>query len=699
MQQRDESRWIQEIQYYDWRVWWEVNKIFSNMVNVEPYKCPRYQQWYLETLKINENEKWDKDFTFVKWRKWFKRIDVPSAFDWYEFVDNVIIWEEKKEFFLAISFDKKKAKIWEYHNGVIRDVTMLFYWFWPSDHFEFEKWLSEKITKTYFVWKNIRKIHAWAWTTVISSWIKRYQKDIWYYITDTDVDNWNNTYDSNEILPWDYIYIVDTWEVWTVTLVEPDKIRIDWVRKMDVWWTNPSDWLHTFAIFSERTDTFIFQTKAWPVTYHNLNNSTVQMFPWWSMYWWNLKISWMTVHQDNIYFIDRKSWRLYFWWNWIQQMVVTADWYSEVWHKFMWLDTFQDYIVMSWPEAIWAAYWVWTQVTKEKTMFNLRRQELIDYVWVRWEHAIKWYPEWIEMIWSDWLLYWLWITPTWTTTWILIPSLKPQSYYIVDDIKRLNKDANIYLNIDWMNVKIFINNLRYPKWSNYKNSKILIYDYHHRFWYKWMMKWIHINSTTKWWLWYWDWMFENTGKTDDWTKFKQIISAIFWEWYSLTGKYITMLKMLVWQNSKYTKWNTEIKVRFDNWWRSRSVRYDNLWSSEYVKYIMDIHNWWTIWQLPDWTVITDTNWVPWWAIATLNSEFEAYESYENTMKTELWYNYEEDLAKWWKIKLEITAYADVVYIDLISKNWDNIDFGWFLLWFWQTDADTERLSDTLWIEN
>jgi len=700
-QQRSESRGIPEAQYYDGRIWWEVNKHFSSIINVEPYKCPWYQQWYLETLWINQNEKWDKDFSFLKWRKWFKKIKCSSAFNWYEFVDSVELWPEKKEFFLALSYDRKKAKVWEKHQWEVRDITMLFYWGWTNWYLEFEPWLSEKLTKTYFVGKNIRKMHAGANTTIHSWWIKRYQDGAWYFLTDTDTDNSNNTFNDWEILPWDYIYLIDTWEVWTVTVVEKNRIRIAWAWRMTIHegQSESSDWPHTFAIFSERTDTFIFQTKAWPVTYHNIDNSTVQMLPWWAMYWGNLKISGMTIHQDNLYFIDRKSWRLYYGWNWIQQMVVASNWYTEIWHKFMRLDTFQDYIIMSWPSAIWAAYWVYTEYESKKSMFNLRRQELVNYVWVWWEHSIKWYPEWIQLIWSDWLLYWLGITPTGTATWILIPALKPQSYYIVDDIKRLHKDSNIYLHVDWMNVKIFINNLRYPNWSNDQNTKVLIYDYHHRFWYKRMIKWLHINNMTEWWVRYWAWVFENTGETDDWNKFKQIISAIVWEGYSLTGKFITMMKLLVWQHSKYTKWNTEIKIRFDNWGRSRAIRYDDLWSSEYIKYIMDSNNWWTIWELLDWTIITNNNWVPWAIIAWFNSEFNAYESYESTMKTELWYDYTEDLAKWWKIKLEITAYADVVYIDLVSKNWDNIDFGWFLLWFAQTDTDTERLTDTLWIEN
>ena len=114
---------------------------------------------------------------------------------------------------------------------------------------------------------------------------------------------------------------------------------------------------------------------------------------------------------------------------------------------------------------------------------------------------------------------------------------------------------------------------------------------------------------------------------------------------------------------------------------------------------MDRHNWWTIAEWADWTEITGGNGVPWNIDASLNSVFDEYVLYENDMTTELNYDYKEDLAKRGKIKMDVTAYADVVYIDIVAQWRDNIDFGWFLLWFSQTDSDSERLNDTLWLEN
>ena len=695
-----ESRWIPEVQYYDGRIWWEVNKVYSNLVNVEPYKSPRFQQWVLEDLQINSKEKWDKDFCFVKWRKWFKQIEIQSDFDWYEIVDSIELWAEREEFFMFVNYDRTKVKIWKKQWWTIVDISPSVFWFW--NHLEFEKWLSEKMTKTYFPWWTTRSLFVWwIWTVVVSpTWVKWYTEDDWYYLTDDIVSNssWNE-FNSWDILPWDYIYLFETWEVWVVSIVENNKIKISWVWKMDISWTSPTKWPYKYMILSERVETFIFQTARWPLQYHNINNSNVQIFPAGSSYWWNIKISWMIVHQDNLYYIDKKSWRLYYWSHWIQQLVVWSNQFTDIWYKYHWLEDYQDYIVMYWEDNIWAAYWVRQEYKQNSTAFNLRRQDLFDHMWAWWEHALKSFPWWLQLIWKDWLLYALWIEATWSATWILKPTLQPQSYHIVDDIARLNHDSDVRLFINWMNISIFINNKRYPINNNDKNTKILIYDYHHKFWYKWMIKWIHINNQTYQWWYYWDWLRENKWDTDNWNDYKQIVSAIFWEWYSLTGKYITMAKFLIWQNCKYTKWQSEIKVRIDNWWRSRCIKYDDIWSSWYVSAVMDRHNWWNIEELPDWTTITNGNWVPWTIVASLNSVFDSYENYESAMETNLYYNYEEDLAKRWKIKLDIAEYADVVYIDIISQWKDNIDFWWFLLWFSQTDTDTERLNDTLWLEN
>jgi len=693
-----QSIWMPEIQYFDWRVWWEVNKIFSNIINCDWYKCPWFQQSHIEDLWINWKEKWDKDFVFLKKREWFTLMDVDNDFDWYELVDAITINNDWREYYLAISFDKTKLKIWRLKNSVLSDVTTSFYWWWVDDFFKFKKWLSEKFTKTYLPWWEQRSIFASWWTAIVSSWgIKRWSEELWYYFTDNDVDNHTTMFNSASVLPWDYLYLINTWEVWVITEIHEDKIKIAWVWIMPITWTDPAIWDIQYTIFSKRTEVFIFQTIKWPIAWHS--TWWIEMYQLWWLYWGNLEISSMINYQDNIYFIDKKSWRLFYWSHWINQLLVYANNYVDIWYKYNWLSSFQDYIVMFGEWSIWAWYIVWTQVSNSQTVFNLKWQDLINNIWAWSETSIDTNETSVQFIWYDWVIYWLWITPTWTSSWILIPDLQPQTYYMIDHLKRLsNNDIWIHFIIQDRDINIYINNLRYPNNSNNVYTKVLKFNSHHKFWTTWYINGIHINWNTRNWSYYWIWLYQNIWDDDNWNSITQLISCTFWEQTISTTKFFTTSKFILWQDSILTKWSSELKIRLDMWWFSSVIKYDNLWSAQYNINVMKRKDWWFIWELKDWTEIIAWNGVPGWLTTNFNNEFDAFLNYETSMSTILDTNYISQLSKWWRIKFDIAEFADIIYLDIICRWKDRIDFWWLLLWYTQTDIDSERLDNILWLE-
>ncbi len=62
----------------------------------------------------------------------------------------------------------------------------------------------------------------------------------------------------------------------------------------------------------------------------------------------------------------------------------------------------------------------------------------------------------LQFVWSDWTLYSLGIQPAGNYSGTLIPDLSPQSYYIIDDIHRMNReDVSVRITIDWWDIYIY----------------------------------------------------------------------------------------------------------------------------------------------------------------------------------------------------------------------------------------------------
>ncbi len=200
------------------------------------------------------------------------------------------------------------------------------------------------------------------------------------------------------------------------------------------------------------------------------------------------------------------------------------------------------------------------------------------------------------------------------------------------------------------------------------------------------------------WYYFWIDVHTNDWADDAGNEIVQIISAIFWDQTVSSTKRFIELKILIWQYAKLTKGVSEIRIRYDFAWRSTVISFDDLWSAEYIDSVMKAVDNWTVIDMPDGSKLLPGNWVPSWLVTNFNNEIDSYYSYQDVMNTVLeeWYDYQ--LAKRWRIRFDLWSFADIVYIDFVSRWTDSFDTGWFLLWYTQADIDTDRLWNILWVE-
>jgi hypothetical protein len=708
---------LPEVSYFDARLGWEVNKNFQVVCNLVPYKAPYHQQFYLEDYTINPNEKWNPDYFYMKGRDWFTTglYLAPGVWDGYQFTDSVTL-NGNDTIYLAIKFDRTKCKIGRKIGWELVDITRSYY-VWTSNtqitEFPFYKWLSEKLTQIYFAGWEPR----WFWKghpliVASDSGQYRHNETDWYYITDDKIIDQSWEYDQTKVLAWDYIYNIDTWECAEVTSVYANKIKISWAWIMEI----DKNQLESikknikYVIFPKRQDTAVFSTDNGVVQYHwtwlefvSWLPTTFNMLPAGAAYWKNLDISSMESYQDNLYMIDKKSWRLYFGNNGTQQLVIPYGNYIDIGYKYNWVSSFQWYLILLWPKHIWAAFQIPIQVSTSSTVMDIRFQELIKWIWTLWEFAFYSYYKWFQFIGNNSVLYSLNIQALYTG--LLVPDIQVQSNYAVDHLKRVNnKDINIRLDVQEDIIRIYITN-RLDASLQDINTKILIYDGYYRFRYHRIISGnlMGIDSNN---MYYGLWHRRMGGNSDfrnpdewpdSWEDIKQILWGMFGDQQPFQTKYITLMKVLNGQNCKYSENSSWLKVRLDFSWRSRTLTFARLTESMFVDTVMKRHMLWDQYQPADWTVILPGNWVPGWLQMNFQNEIDWFNMYDETMTTILTADYHEQMAKWGKMRYDIVEFADIIYFELVSKGWDKIDTGGMMLWYTNVDTDAERFEDILWL--
>lgn len=402
---------------------------------------------------------------------------------------------------------------------------------------------------------------------------------------------------------------------------------------------------------------------------------------WWRLAyiaWWNLFLSW--------------NWNM----NWMFSKDGTAQFDIYRWaHTLpMWLTDLKEYmwaLILIWPKNIYAV---------------ANEANLLAWSYVSWTDNDDWYyspwsyhnDDWEFLLLRRWKVLWSLTMNIWYNSSISL-WFDPETWYYVNwHIKAANNKfdiINIDADINKRYVSIYDNN---PVWDHY--SKLLIYDKHYKFRYRWMITWarvIHVKDN----IFLWDWIYTNKWRTrwwknDDteWWEIIEIISAYIWEEWLQTPKHIQYVKTAIWDHSVIT--NDSYRDIDTSYWGKLFERRNNITSTRYPRLLFSKDKntpieTYEIWEEIYWH----------WKLLSHNllneiSEYRNYDKFSNLILRDMWEDIDmkSTLARFASIKEPINAPANVLEVCISARHLDNVQFGSFYIWYYQLDADYEDIENT-----
>lgn len=698
---------IAQVSVWDWRIGGEVNKIWHQIINSNPHKAPYFQNSFNSELAINDSQKWVKDYLYMQKRDGFVK---DGELAWYEITDSINL--EGEIYYLCIKWDRTDVKIAKQVGDDVIEVT--------SNiearkqiitNRDFSQWLSELFQLSYFPWGEPRTLFSYddppgtpTPTIRSSTGYLNYDATNGYYLEDDQVsydERLTHGYEfSKSIIPGDYIYIYDSSHgssgmVWVVTAVNIDAtwnnkpmIRIQWVWDIAIK-PVPQDnktWPVSYVIFPEMRQTAYFVTTRWIVQLHWADMIT----PTGGFYSvnWTLFFSSVTIYNENVFAMEQYGGRLYYGTSWVLKNYVKALNFFELWQACKWLWPFQNYLMLLGEASMSALTY---DVNGAVQMYDW-----IKWTGVRCEWAYNTYLGWFYLIGSDKNLYAFSIIVNYLSK----PQgkLDPQSYRVIDQLRTADAERGqkVRLNIDTNGIRIYITQNTFPSGDN-QNTKILFFSQYRGFRYNRMINWFNINGQISGRR-YWDWVYTNTGDTDDGGEIKQVFIWMFGQDSPTSEKFITTTKALFGQNTFVTRENSAIKATFMHQWRSRSVVASYIDDTEFMARLGsrrggDLSD--PLETLPDGTEILEGNYnitTP----QTFELEFDSFAAYSpSPMPVTYTDPFEEQIGKYAVVERGLTQYTDIMVYELIANGLDKLDFGGVIVMYAYTDADNTRLDNVM----
>ena len=609
VQQQASDIGVPQTSVWDWRIGWEVNKVWHHIINSIPHKAPYFQNSFNTEQAINTSQKWSKDYLYMGKRAWFQLHDYLAG---YELTDAVEL--EWTIYFLAVyESDRSYVKILKLVGNNLVDIETtrsankkLI----PDWAFQFNEWLSEKFALAYFPGWEPRLLFDNSTTTIYSgTWYCNYDETNGYFLEDDTAatDSWVKF--NSAILPWDYIYIYhsDFWcsgMTWVVSMVNVDAtwnnkpmIRIQWAWDINLTPANPKTWPLNYIIFPQLSQTAMFSTTAWLCQIHGADIIT-PVGALYSTWWVNMQITSSGIFKEVMYIMDNNRWRLYYWWTGLMKNYIKPLNYIEIGKKYKRLYPFQNYLMIMWDNDIWSI----TQDFNSDNTFKFDMFEWISWTWVRWEWSYTTYLGWFYLVSNEKNFY----SFTVVVNYLSKPQgkLEAQSYRVIDqlrtaDYKRWQK---CNLQIDSNGIKIFLSERTYAAGFYKINTKVLFYSYYRGFRFYWMVPNVNLNNQIRK-RWFGSAAYTNEWDTDgrsidsQWIKtdgypIKQIFTWVFWADSPTSEKFITTTKALFWQDTKLTRENSSIRLSLTHGWRSRTINASYIDDTEFVTWL-----WWKQWWL------------------------------------------------------------------------------------------------------
>lgn len=593
------------------------------------------------------------------------------------------------------------------------------------------------------------------WTPAIMEDAVMYMIEYWWNLFSYIIPNWDIS-----IKPTDYVYIKDRW-LYITWLQEPDSTFVDilWALDIPMWWyTVPDsaeltqmyarpevyDW-QDWAYASDNTWRIYIFSEFWEVPYfvawntlHSINwfyyrqwsSCSIPddediydvMHKWWvedatpcnaknahymerrifiydvpietsTIWWW--AITWLARWWARLAFVADNY--IYVSWNWRFAWVFTSEWTDRArWpHSIpVWITDIRAMgwsLLMFWPKSIYA-------VASENSLVNwafVSGTDNEDWFYSPWSF---YNDDWQFLLARRWKVLWTLNLSIWYSESVSLSFDPSTGFYVNSHFKSLDNDydmINIDADINKRYVSIYDDN---DAWVHY--SKLLIYDKHYKFRYRWIITWariVHVKDN----IFLWDWIYVNKWRTrwwrtDDtkWWEIIEIISAYVWEEWLQTPKHIQYVKTAIWDHSQITDdsyWDIDLSYgwrMFDRRVNVTTTRYPRLLFSKERTNVIESYEigeeiYWH-WKLLSHNLLNEI------------SEYRNYDKFSKTIIREMW----EDIDMWSKlalfasIKEPVNAPANVLELCISARKLDNVQFGSFYVWYYVLDADYEDIENT-----
>lgn len=710
-----------EIQYYDWKFTKdEWNLIYQNIINCDIVKPPFFNNSFRTKFVQWSTEQWDKANYFLRKRKWFKRI---SFYNWnsteteliketnnewlnWIFTDMVVI--DWYRYFILINDKKNKLRIYkqidtndysECSNSCYNDIDewhivniSLYNW---KDYFPFNSCCNKKfVVTTYVKWDVISE-----WT----DWVAITKRNYNNFTSFLYKENWERIVTE----PWDFI--LTYWEnaAWLVHVVWKNNDTV-WDHKVTSLATTREPVIKleseintinnvSYKVFKKYWQTFHFITSDWIVHRH---------YDEWKPSTFKYTFAWNTYRdtQDNTtkpnFYIQSfteldqwvcflaDNWFLFLSWQGFNKFlyswtkIVQTNWlYTDI-YEYMWQ------LVLTWDDRLW--YFAYD--------YNTWATQLMDLTKNNWQFSRG--SIWIfddkfflvrktKDLYTMQIQFWYWSTK---------PAVIFQylNNFLNTDLEMLDHSYN-NINISFIEWNIF---LAINDWT--WNTKILYYNRYYNVWSKWLVTWCEIHSVHDW-VFLWKWIFKNEWTTDDWNDITQIVTMTFWDQTQSVNKLIEYIKLPIWYNSYFEKWQSYVTSYVDMWWRHYWTTYNDFGRTDYATNVMKVQlsndtisNYlWTIKNYPIWIEISAAKWVNFEKdVVNTYTEFQEYLNY-----TQDWSTWDEEsnftISKFAPIKIPLSQMWEIFTFEIVAKWKADIEFWWFFIAFSYMDNDFDRLENTL----
>ena len=705
---------VQEL-IWNWRLAGTPNAVYYDFVNVEP-SAPAFSKRKRNQSFFLNKRKWYKRINF--WWEWLEQYSTRNVKDVQRISDISCGGGECYNFFLLVnpSWDKMTVLFANCDNCDEEEPQFCQIEFTDDDGTTKNEFRTCDCATNKFVITDFAKWKPrdmdWAGKLIGTDWVQ-INYSPWSDTPALGRFSWNNTFAWDQTVTLgDYLYVWKSrnqdgdWycgQVRQVLWYETPAGQDNYLRVSSPWlWfaTDQTEWPNlTFSVFPERWKVIWFYTfdGLYLIHYAEQTASTCDSFvslvcDYGTSFTWSKKCASNIVEhlwRVNILFDNGYN---AFWESSYNKFFITTDTQAYLGADKITTASFRNYLLSFGESTISTTVFDWSSAFTTELSTN---------VGIRSSNAHTQFDNSFYFIWNDKRLHTLSIKSDWTA---FLLELDDMSDFIRGELDLIQDSDEVFITADGRRMIIFI--CWSNGWSFNSKTKMLIFDRDYNLRHKHYVCCGAIN-----WFaydyYFWDWLYRYCWNQDcNWEYVESKIVAFVWEeepngmeFMMFKRKKLNRAKVLLWSGI-YTNENTQLTVtmyrngnkmsyvvddienisRIDQW--NKLAQWTPIEPSECLTsdmwdcFVFDRPCEWSQFSEAD-MVASSQCWCP--------EEKASYDDYCNCVDDAQWYFLSEVYPLF--VPLRDIRESDLYRVELRSWGWDQLSFGWFLLWVEQKDID------------